>query len=208
MKLCFDRGYGKVSFVEALASMGYNITMVANSMWSRHPFILKEEADAQIAKWRKQKVSEDEIAARQDILKDWVIPQDDYLGPETKVAIKKLGESNNKHIQAVSLRDVYDRKTGVKYLRFFCSGNLEESLRHVWIAKNKEVSVPSNTVFCHHKPSAKRKALESLLLAYCHALTVTQRTADWFTLKAGQFGGTAGGKVVRKYNPDAQDQGT
>jgi len=53
VRLCFDRGYGKMPFIEETSAFKFNVTTVAATVGSRHPFITEEECDRLVATWDK-----------------------------------------------------------------------------------------------------------------------------------------------------------
>ena len=48
IRLTFDRGYGKMDFIEENARKRYNISTIATTVGSRHPFVTKRESDKYI----------------------------------------------------------------------------------------------------------------------------------------------------------------
>ena len=48
IRLIFDRGYGKMDFIEENARKRYNISTIATTLGSRHPFVTKKESDKYI----------------------------------------------------------------------------------------------------------------------------------------------------------------
>lgn len=45
IRLIFDQGYGKMDFIEENARKRYNISTIATTVGSRHPFVTKRESD-------------------------------------------------------------------------------------------------------------------------------------------------------------------
>ena len=77
----FDCGYGKMKSLKTNAAKGYSGYTMAAEAGSGHPFITKDTADAAIAKWRLARKPQSWIDQRQEIFKDFVFPQFEYMSP-------------------------------------------------------------------------------------------------------------------------------
>jgi len=118
--ICFDRGYGKLNFVSQIAQLKFNVLTIAPQSGSRHPFILQEEVDKYLKKWRESGLSEAAIKAKIDVFRAWIYQHQAYIGSDSRVACKQLV---NNPVYATVLRDVFDRKADCKELRMFSVGN-------------------------------------------------------------------------------------
>ena len=186
LRLCFDRGYGKMAFIIETAKKNYNLTTIANDIGSRHPFILWSTADSKIAEWRGKKVTKEEIDRRVAIFRKFVLEATEFGGPSVRVATKviKLNQHRNKKIYATAIRDIFDKNKVVKYLQLFSTGEEEAFPINVWVSTQKNVVIKSNTLFSDKKCNAERAAVETHLLQTCNALTISQCCGDWFNQKS------------------------
>ena len=210
IRLHCDRGYGKMAFVMLICRLGFNLSTIANSYGSRHPFITTEEVEkANLAKkWSKLQPppSEQEKADALNSFKPFVLPATQYFGPAVNVATKELELEGGKKtkLMATAVHDVFDKNNHHKYLRFFSTGSVETGLSCVWISTKKGVHIPSNTLFSSKPATIEKEAVESKLLETCNPLTQMQRTGDWFNQKALRLTGTMASKVVSA--SDASDE--
>jgi predicted nucleotidyltransferase len=122
--IAFDRGYGKVSFINLLMERNYKVITIANAVGSEHPFVGTTAIDAFKKKARVTHPHVD-IEAIDNLLRDNNIPnfviqdiENILLGPEVKVA----RHMNDHLFHAVAIRDIYDKKIAQKILRFFLHG--------------------------------------------------------------------------------------
>ncbi len=192
--ITFDRGYGKMNFVLAVAAVGFNVWTVAATVGSRHPFI----ADDEIKEFKKRlvakKVEAREIDRRMQLVSDWVVDGAESLGSEARVAKKQL--PNHQWLCATAARDVFDRKADSKSLRFFSSGQQAVGLGNAWVAIRKKSTALSLILFSSGKPSNDKEETETLLRHTCEPLTLGQRCADWFPMKSQKLTGTMAGKIM------------
>ena len=130
-------------------------------------------------------------------MEQWTIPDDDniLLGPEQKVA--QYVEDNS--LIAIAIRDIFDKKVAQKVIRFFMYGFPEEYLTMVnnWLVIPK-VGLQSslNKLFMSATPDDTTKLVEEILEQHCYALTSSQRTADWFTLRTFHLTATMASKLL------------
>ncbi|KAG7339488.1 hypothetical protein IV203_034484 [Nitzschia inconspicua] len=112
------------------------------------------------------------------------------LGEEVRIAERtKVGE---KPIYAIALREVFDRKNPVKYLKFFASKNHRPN---TFVAVERNEHLDQNVLFSPKTPSPERSSVEQALLQSAQPLTVGQRCADWFLMKSMLLSGTMAGKI-------------
>lgn len=202
LRLCFDRGYGKIGFVSLVCSLGFNLSTIANSVGSRHPFITSDELKKQDfeRKWSQHPCPpQDEIIEAKQSFEPFVLKDTEYLGPKVSVAVKDfVTEGGTTKLMATAVRDVFNKKEATKDLRFFSTGPVEERLPRVWIFIKKTMTLPSNTLFSNEFETEEKNAAEFRLLQHCQPITQCQRTADWFNQKAFRLTGTMASVVVNK----------
>lgn len=160
LRVHFDRGYGKMQLVLFIASRLYDISTIASKTGSRHPFILYAEYEAQEKRWdssvsrrtnstnSSKKITPAQVADAKQLMKPWVLDGKDLSGSNARVAKKTLTFNGTKTtVYATAIRDCYDKKVPVKDIRFFSSGPTVEKRSNVWVAVNKKMPLPSNTLF-------------------------------------------------------------
>ena len=113
LRLCFDCGYGKMAFLHETAKKNYNMATVANSIRSRHPFLLPTLVASKTIEWRGKYVSEEEINQRINVFKDYILESTEFGGASVRVATKKITINNcrRKKIYATAVCDIFDKKT-------------------------------------------------------------------------------------------------
>ena len=116
VRLTFDRGYGKMPFVETNAKKITGST-VANTIGSRHPFIPVEESTKFINQCQSKGESQSQIAAKIALYRDWIVDEYDMMGSEIRIATKKVDKKTE--VTAYSVIDIFDRKVESKVIRFF-----------------------------------------------------------------------------------------
>lgn len=114
VRLCFDRGYGKMPFIEETSAMRFNITTVAATLGSRHPFVTVEEREKLIDTWNKAAppVPDHEREVSLADFKDFVVDSNNLIGSNTKIAVKDLVTTNGgiKKLVALAQLEKFDRK--------------------------------------------------------------------------------------------------
>ena len=202
IRMFFDRGYGKMSFVDEVLKRGYQICTIASTIGSRHPFILTEDLQGLQRKWQEKKEPEDEKDECLETLSDWTLDAGDVYGAESKTAVQEITYTNEtgtravkKTLHATIIRDVFDKKKTTKELRFFSTGPMEDTIKNTWVAVRKSVYIPPHTLF-QGDDKAEKREIENQLRLFCQPLTKLQRTCDWFNQKAFRLTGTMAGQVV------------
>ncbi len=194
--ITFDRGYGKMNFVEAVSALGANVLTIAATVGSRHPFITDEEVKECRKKQTAKTVPSATVSLRLNPVEDWTVSSTAKLGAEARVDKKVL--ENGKSLHASVVRYVFDRKAESKLTQFFSSGPMAIGLSCKWIATRKKTTVVKTLFVATKRPSETKVAMESKLKENCHPLTVGQRCADWFLMKSFRLTGTMAGAVIRK----------
>ncbi|KAG7337866.1 hypothetical protein IV203_025941 [Nitzschia inconspicua] len=191
LEVAFDRGYGKLSSVEAIASRNLHVVTVAGTLGSRHPFNTPDEWISTLNKWKtKRGVDQQKILSWTLLCENWNLRGDPMLGEEVRIAERtKVGE---KPIYAIALKEVFDRKNPVKYLKFFASKNHRP---YTFVAVERNEHLDQNVLFSPKTPSPERSSVEQALLQSAQPLTVGQRCADWFLMKSMLLSGTMAGKI-------------
>jgi predicted nucleotidyltransferase len=122
--IAFDRGYGKVSFINLLMERNYKVITIANAVGSEHPFVGTTAIDAFKKKVRVTHPHLD-IEAIDNLLQDNNIPNfmiqdidNILLGPEVKIA----RHMNDHLFHSVAIRDIYDKKLPKRFCAFSCMG--------------------------------------------------------------------------------------
>ncbi|KAG7372878.1 hypothetical protein IV203_033602 [Nitzschia inconspicua] len=172
LEVAFDRGYGKLSSVEAIASRNLHVVTVAGTLGSRHPFNTPDEWISTLNKWKtKRGVDQQKILSWTLLCENWNLRGDPMLGEEVRIAERtKVVE---KPIYAIALREVFDRKNPVKYLKFFASKNHRP---YTFVAVERNEHLDQNVLFSPKTPSPERSSVEQALLQSAQPLTVGQRT--------------------------------
>ena len=192
VSLTFDRGYGKRSFSETMISRGFNISTFASTTGSRHPFVSPEEVFNFERKLLQKGASQEMINARISPIRKWIFNEGDYLGSEIRVA--SVGVSNRKQLFASIVREVFDRKSTKKSLRFFLSGIADNSIPLIgttWVCISLGERI-SNETLLYGDNWEEKEVVEKALLQNCNPLSIGQRCADWFLLRTFHFTGTLG----------------
>ncbi|KAG7360337.1 hypothetical protein IV203_035436 [Nitzschia inconspicua] len=191
LEVAFDRGYGKLSSVEAIASRNLHVVTVAGTLGSRHPFNTPDEWISTLNKWKtKRGVDQQKILSWTLLCENWNLRGDPMLGEEVRIAERtKVGE---KPIYAIALREVFDRKNPVKYLKFFASKNHRP---YTFVAVERKELNDQNMLFSPRTPSPERSSVEQALLQSAQPLTIGQRCADRFLMKSMLLSGTMAGKI-------------
>jgi hypothetical protein len=195
-----DRGYGKKSIMSLLASKNYKVITIASKIGSENPIVGSSAVESYIDKIKRNLLSntQQSIADLQDAygvlqidvelfqqnIEEFTISDDptQLLGPEIIVAEHK----HTPTLYAFAYRNVYDKKVEQKLLRFFIYGfpNLNYII-NTWICVPKVAAV--SDIKHLFDPSSGRndtntQIVEDLLARNVHALTRSQRTAEWFLL--------------------------
>ena len=97
-----------MAFVETNAMNNFDISTIATTIGSRHPFLTSTESDKYIASFKTKHETIDNINAKFNLYKDWVIDQSDLRGTDIRVA--KRVKEGYPTIDACALIDVFDRK--------------------------------------------------------------------------------------------------
>ncbi len=192
----FDRGHGKMNFVEAVSALGANVLTIAATVGSRHPFIADEEIEDHRKKQSAKKVATAIVTQRLEAVKNWVVSSTEQLGAEARIAKKPL--DNGKNLHATIVRDVFDRKADSKLIRFFSSGPMAVGRSCQWVAIRKKTTVVKTLFVETRRLHGTKEFIESVLKENCHPLTVAQRCADWFLMKSFRLTGTMVGIVMQK----------
>ncbi|KAG7366998.1 hypothetical protein IV203_029668 [Nitzschia inconspicua] len=180
LEVAFDRGYGKLSSVEAIASRNLQVVTVAGTLGSRHPFNTPDEWISTLNKWKtKRGVDQQKILSWTLLCEIWNLRGDPMLGEEVRIAERtKVGE---KPTYAIALREVFDRKNPVKYLKFFASKNHRP---YTFVAIERKELLDQNVLFSPRTPSPERSSVEKALLQSAQPLTVKHRRGRSATNKA------------------------
>ena len=189
-----DRGYGKMTFVEEVCQRQLGIKTVANTVGSRHPYILNDEVQKKVSEWRRKGVSSADIERRIDLVSEWIVDSDEMLGAGIRIAKRNVG---GYELHAVAVRDIFDRNKEGLDLRFFST----QKSTYTWVAIPKPWLAEKTCLFTKTRLSDKRREIEAEILRTCNALTLSQRCADWFLLKQ-LVSGTMASKIVGRANDD------
>ena len=95
----------------------FNVSTVANTIGSRHPFIPVEESTKFIKRCQSKGESQSLIAAKIALYRDWIVDEYDMMGSEIRIATKKVDKQTE--VTAYSVIDIFDRKVESKVIRFF-----------------------------------------------------------------------------------------
>jgi len=120
------------------------------------------------------------VSAFLDSIKDFSISDDPtlLLGPEVVIA-KCNGVST---FYAYAYRDIFDKKVEQKILCFYVSGFPNVGfLFKTWVCIPKAISSPFKCLFVGNH-DRNTDVVERVIERNAYALTMVQRTADWFTL--------------------------
>jgi hypothetical protein len=108
IEVAFDRGYGKFSSVSEISKRNLDVLTIASTIGARHPFITSNEWSQQTAKWRIQRLSANDIQAKENLCSSWILDNADMLGTDVRIACRSIPPS--KKVFALALRDVFDRR--------------------------------------------------------------------------------------------------
>ena len=187
----FDRGYGKIKVLGAVGEKGYDMSTVAATVGSNHPFIASDVSEAYVQTLVANRDPHKD--AKMSLFKEFVLDGNELGGPQVSVAKRKMKLSDSDKtvtVYASAIRDVHDKKVPCKDLRFFNTGRNHFINAHVWIATDKNVYLTANLLFLSRQASEARSKVETKLRAWCQPLTLTQRTGDWFLMRKFRITGT------------------
>ena len=192
--LTFDRGYGKLHFIQQVSLSNYQIQTIAPDQGSHHPFLVHTLVGKKIKEWKKRKpdITPTQIDGNIEICRKWIYADGPYLGSNARVASKTIMKTN---FYATVLRDVYDRKASSNVIRMFSVGTKFSQRHNEWIAYKSKTLVSKTDMFSSRDDDGKFSELESTVLKNCYPLTLVQRTADWFLMKSFRLTGTMAQKL-------------
>ena len=73
--LIFDRGYGKIGFLDANTKKNFHMLTIEITVRSRHTFILMEESVKYINNCKKKNETDNVIENKVDVYSSWVISE-------------------------------------------------------------------------------------------------------------------------------------
>ena len=117
IRLTFDRGYGTMRFVTKAVEKRFDISTIATTVGSRHPFITKAESDKYVAECTKKGESSSEIKQKVDLYKAWIGDYEEMCGSRIRIAKKRI--TNGVTMYAYAMNELFDPSTDEKLLRFF-----------------------------------------------------------------------------------------
>ena len=100
--------------------------------------------------------------------------------------------SNGKQLFASIVREVFDRKSTKKSLRFFLSGSADNNIPLIgttWVCIPLGESISNETLF-YGDNWEEMEVVQKALLQNCNPLSIGQRCADWFLMRTFHFTGT------------------
>lgn len=179
--------------LEVVGQKGYNMSCVAASVGSGHPFISHEVFVHKRSLMEKNK--DNKMLEKLELVKDFVLDENKLAGPQVCVAKRYLevqvsDKVTKTTLYATTIQDCHDKKAIVKDLRFFNTGYTSFDNVHVWVGTEKNISIKNNFLFSSVKGNAGRVNIENTLVNYCRPLTVSQRTGDWFLMRKFRITGT------------------
>jgi hypothetical protein len=137
-----DRGYGKLSVVNMLLQSNFKVITIG----SQHPIVGTEAVTAYRDKLRRSRngiqssdesdgsdVIQSELDSFDNDINKYVLEDDEknMLGPAIKIACHKTTDS----LYAAAVRDIFDKKSSQKVIRFFIAGFPSvENLLTGWVA--------------------------------------------------------------------------
>ena len=193
IRLTFDRGYGTMRFIRNTTLKKFEISTIATTVGSRHPFLTKKESDKFLEDCKARGDSVEEIVEKYKLYESWICDADEMYGSRIRTAKKDLG--NGKTVYAYAINELFDPSTEEKLLRFFRTEAVEEENIHTFVAVPRDGEVDELTLFGGVGDSEHRLNVEDKIQTYCHPLTLGQKCADWFLMKC-LISGTIAGKIV------------
>ena len=193
IRLTFDRGYGTMRFIEKMTEKKYDITTIATTVGSRHPFLMKKEGDKFLEDCKARGDTIDEMVEKYKLFDHWLCDMDDMFGSRIRTAKKTLG--NGKTVFAYAINELFDPSVDEKVIRFFRTENIPDEYINTWVAVPREGEVDEMSLFGGVGVDGIRDQIENHLLSYCNPLSIGQKCADWFLMKC-LISGTIAGKIV------------
>lgn len=220
-----DRGYGKESFINVMASLGLSsVFIMPDHVLRSHPFVAasflnphREEEDEVSDGESGVEMTNDAIDAKatcftthgvvnnsersasvEDRRRPFVINDCPMLGPAVFSATKALRSPGvgQRRITAVAVREHGTEKYS-KVLRFMHAVPTPITYQlNQWVAVPKPVVSTTNSLFSG-STATDINSCEFMLAKTCFPLTLAQRCADWFTLRQFRVTGTNGGIIMR-----------
>jgi hypothetical protein len=189
-----DCGYGKKAIIELLSAKNFKVLTIAGTVGSGHPINGTMAVDQYCSKIREHNslscgnsnmeisygILQTELSPFLDSIKEISISDDPtlLLGPEVVTA--KCNRVSM--LYAYAYRDIFDKKMEQKILGFYVSGfpNVGFLLK-TWVCVPKATSCPFKCLFVGNQDQ-NTDVVERVIEHNAYALTMAQRTADWFTL--------------------------
>mgnify|MGYP006157597089 CR=1 FL=1 len=195
VRLKMDHGFGGKKNVTTVGVLGYSMSTITPEIGSKTPFIYPVVAQDYISKLRN--ANDPNVDAEIALFEQFILDGSKYGGAQVSTVktdwqLRKSGNATCT-IYAYGIRDIYNKKTPVKHLRFFNTDrDVNLSTANVWVAIEKNVSIDGSYLFSARRPSMNRIIAESKLRESCEPYTITQRTGDWFIGREMRFTGTVG----------------
>lgn len=212
-----DRGYGKESFLNLMASFGVaSAFIMPDHILRAHPFVASsfmnphrdddnDMADGSDSGGDSERRGEgsastaSHVMAMHDRRRAFVINDEAQLGPAVFAASKALKTTGvgQRRVTAVAVREHGTSKFS-KVLRFMyalpssVSAELDK-----WVAVPKPGVSTAQTLYSESTDVLGKKC-EAVLSHSCFPLTIGQRCADWFTLRQFRVTGTNAGIILRQ----------
>ena len=180
--LVMDRGFGKMDHVDVIVQKKMKLITFAATLGSQHPFVTTTSLVSHREKLARKKDGSylsdfDKYIEPWEVLDNATV----LLGPEIFMAKHR----ENDDLQAVAIRDIFDKKNPQKILRFFLYGFPENyyPFYNLWPALFKSPNTKFPGIFTTRDPNPATEIAEKHIEVKSIQLTTTQRTADWFTLR-------------------------
>ena len=87
--LTFDQGYGKLSFIDTMTQLKFNVNTIATTVGSRYLFILMEELKKYEKFLFEKKLPKKEIDIRKRLVSKWILDDKEMLGSDIRLATRK-----------------------------------------------------------------------------------------------------------------------
>jgi len=193
--MVMDRGFGKLSILNALAKKNFKILTIAAVVGSEHPIVPSSSVHQFSEKISNAGGSQAEMDQLYQRMNPWTISDDN--------------STEDRSLAAIAVRDIFDKKIAQKILRFFAYGFPIESLStiHKWLCVPKRKALGSlGRLFHENEVDDITDYVESELEDSCRVLTSSQRTADWFTLRSFHVTATLSSVLLNSDVSDTNDE--
>ena len=117
----FDRGYGTMRFISKATEKKYNISTIATTVGSGHPFLTKKELDKFMEDCKSRVDSSTEMEEKWKLYQYWIGDANEIFRSRTRIAKNKIND--NQTVYTFTMNELFDPSSDEKLLKFFSTGD-------------------------------------------------------------------------------------